>query len=65
MKGKYVSAFDSFFEPQPKKPSSNALLNQCNESQEQSQSAMCSSSTSFDTCNIVSTSFNDIGSVSN
>lgn len=63
MKGKYVSAFDSFFEPEPKKPSTNTLLNQCNESQEQSQSMFCSS-TSFDTCNIVSTSFNDIGSVS-
>jgi len=56
------SAFDSFFEPEPKKSSDNALLNQCNKSHEQSHS-MCSS-TSIDTCTIVSTSFNDIGSVS-
>lgn len=59
MKG---SAFDSFFEPEQKKPSTNALLNQCNGSQEQSQS-MCSR-TSIDPCNIVSTSFNDIRLVS-
>lgn len=48
----------SFFEPGQKKPSINALLNQNNESREQSQS-MCSNSTSINTSNVVSISFID------
>lgn len=50
------SELGSFFEPGPKNPSTNAPLNQNNESREQSQS-MCNSCTSINTSNIVSTRF--------
>jgi len=45
-------ALDSFFKPAPKKPSTNAKLNQNNESQEQSQ---LNCSTSINASDIVST----------
>jgi len=55
-------ALDSFDTPVPKTPCTNASLNQNNESQEYSQSAVCS--TTINASNIVSTSFIDIGTVS-
>lgn len=53
--------FDSFVTPVSKTPSTNTSLNQNNESQEHSQSAC---STTINASNIVSTSFIDIGTVS-
>jgi len=52
---------DNFVTPVPKTPSTNASLNQSNESQEHSQS-VCS--TTINASSIVSTSFIDIETVS-